>query len=103
MAEPSATNTAIAVVIRAFVGAVLTGAAMFLTTLQSVDDDCGARTPPATVNCEPGDMSAEDKALFAALAAGISYLIARGGFEGGVDITRQKTNKVWPGDVADAK
>ena len=84
---------------RALAGAALTGFVTYFTTLSTVEDECEAKSPPATQNCEPGDQSAEQKALYAALAAGGTFLLARGGFEGAADARRQANDKVKPSDV----
>lgn len=84
---------------RAAFGALLTSGIAYATTITQVDDDCGAVTPVATKDCEPGTMTAQNKAFFPALAAGLTYLLARGGIEGATDAKRQKAGSVKDSDV----
>lgn len=84
---------------RAAIAAVITGGITYATTITQVDDDCGVSDPPATENCEQGDMSAEQKAAWPAVAAALTLFLARGGFEGGVDANRQKKGLVKDSDV----
>jgi hypothetical protein len=80
-------------------GAILTFGATYFTTVNAVEDDCGASQPPATQDCEPGRDTKEKKARNTAAAAGITYLIVRGGFEGGRDGYRQSSGSVNDADV----
>ena len=91
--------TVTAAAVRAAMGAALTFGTVYATTITTVDDDCRAVDPPLAQDCEPGDMSAQEKAFFPALAAAFTYLLARGGFEGTRDALRQQSNAVKDSDV----
>ena len=88
-----------AVVVRALLGAAATAVVTYLGGYLAAEDDCRAVTPPLTSNCEQGTDSKEAKALVPALAAAVTYLAARGGFEGFVDVRRQAEGDVKPQDV----
>lgn len=95
----SVKSTVISAVGRAVGGAILTFGATYLTAVNSAEDDCGARQPPATKDCEPGSDTKEEKARNTAGAAAFAYLLARGGFEGATDGYRQKSGNQKAGDV----
>src|SRR5688572_4500893 len=84
---------------RAVVGGVLTFGATYFTTVNAVEDDCGATNPPETQGCERGDDTKDSKSLRTAGAAALTYVIVRGGFEGGADAKRQNDGTVISGDV----
>ncbi len=95
----SAKATVVTAAGRAIAGALLTVGATFFATIGTVDDDCNATNPPITEGCETGSLSAQEKASYAALAAGLTYLIARGGLEGTLDAARQANNSPTTADV----
>ncbi len=80
-------------------GAILTFGATYFTTVNNVEDDCGASQPPATQDCERGRDSKERKALNTAGAAAFTYVLIRGGFEGTRDGIRQSQGRQNDADV----
>ncbi|MDP8929215.1 MAG: hypothetical protein M3O70_11760 [Actinomycetota bacterium] len=85
--------------LRALLGALLTFGGTYFATLTSVEDDCNARQPPLTQDCEPGTDTKQQKAIYPSAAAALTYLIARLGLEGGYDAKRQRDGDVSAGDV----
>jgi hypothetical protein len=99
MADGRVSATWVAAALRGVGVALLAFVGTYATTITTVDDDCGVSDPPATVNCEPGDMTQEQKAMWPALAAAATALGWRGLVEGGLDASRQKSGNVKPSDV----
>lgn len=95
----SATATLKTAGFRATLGAALTFGTTYFATIAAVEDDCGVRQPPTTQNCEAGTDTKQQKAVYPSAAAALTYLLARGGFEGGYDRKRQQDGDVHEGDV----
>lgn len=88
-----------AAVVRAVWSALLAFAGTYAATILTVEDDCGASSPPATSGCEAGTDSKQEKALWPSIAAAIAVFAARGGGEGLYDNKRQQDGNQKPGDV----
>lgn len=86
--------------LRAILGAVFTFGVTYFTTMAAGDDDCGVDKPRSewTAECR-GNKTENEKASYAAAAAALTYLLARGGLEGGYDTKRQMDGNRKPGDV----
>jgi hypothetical protein len=85
--------------VRAFGGAVLSFLITFFATYAAVEDDCRAKEPPLTKDCEAGTDSKMTKALMPSGGAAAAYLFARFGLEGAYDTKRQRDGNIKEGDV----
>lgn len=88
-----------AAILRSIWSALLAFAGTYAATILTVEDDCSAKSPPATKNCEAGTDSKQEKAVWPALAAAIAVFAGRGAGEGLYDNKRQQDGNQKPGDV----
>lgn len=88
-----------AAALRAVWSALLAFLGTYAATILTVEDDCSAKAPAATANCEAGTDSKQEKAVWPSIAAAVAVLAGRGAVEGAYDAKRQRDGNQKPADV----